>query len=148
MFERLKRKAAKFQNLNQDKLMDEVLAIPVLDAQIVDLNQKQLYEQGLQADGSPTGEYSAKTKLYKYFYGDARGIPGRADHMTGLDTGETYDSMAVKSLPEGIVITADDRNDFFKTYEPKGLGLTEGSKKEILPEVRESLIHKIRKAIS
>lgn len=147
MFGLIKNKANKYIQLDQNKLMDEVLAEPTLDAQMVDLNQKQMYEQGLQADGSETGHYAAKTIAYKLQYGDAKGIPGRIDHITGLDTGITYQSMKVVPQPDGIIITADDRNNFFARIN-KGLGLTSESKKELLPEIKTSLLQKIRKAIS
>lgn len=146
MFGAIKAKAAKVKALNQDKLLNEIFNEPTLQAQIVDLNQHQLYDLGVQADGTETGLYSLKTIAYKQMKGDARGVPGKSDHITGLDTGLTYDSMNVKSMPDGIVINANDRNDFF-AREPKGLGLTKESIAEIIPEVREQLIEKIRAAI-
>lgn len=118
-----------------------------MQAQIVDLNQKQLYEQGLQADGSPTGQYAPYTIAQKQAYGDAYGVPGRTDHITGLDTGETYKSMHVEALPEGFVISADDRNGFFDVID-KGLGMTKESKKELLPEIHESMMERMKKALA
>ncbi len=146
MFGAIKEKAKKVAAINQDKMLTEILSDDVLQAQIVDLNQKQLYEQGVQADGTETGQYHPYTVAYKIQYGDAKGVPGRVDHITGLNTGITYNSMKVKSLPEGIVVTADDRNNFFDR-EPKGLGLTNESLSEIRPHVREGLIEKVREAI-
>jgi hypothetical protein len=145
-FGRIKRKYQALKKLNQDKILHGILSDDLVQAQIVDLNQKQLYEQGLQADGTPTGEYSPITIAYKQQFGDARGIPGRTDHITGLDTGETYDSMKVESKSEGIIITAEDRNGFFDV-EDKGLGLTNESLSEIRPEIRQGIINEVRKAL-
>ncbi len=147
MFGAIKELNKKVQALDQNKMLAEILAEPLLDAQIIDLNQKQLYEQGLQSDGTPTGEYAPITVSYYKPLAASEGRDGRSDHITGKDTGETYDSMIVKSDPTGMVIHADDRNNFFKR-EPKGLGLTEQSLSEIRPEIKESLIEKVRKQIS
>lgn len=146
-FQAIRNKADAIKKFDQDKELQKVLADPILDAQIIDLNQKQLYEQGIQSDGSPTGQYSPYTIALKEQYGDAYGVPGRTDHITGLDTGETYQSMAVESKLEGITITADDRNDFFK-IEDKGLGLTNESLSEIRPHVRESLVERAREVLA
>lgn len=146
MFGAIKNKAKKVGAINQDQLLTEILSDATLQAQIVDLNQKQLYEDGLQADGTPTGEYAPITVSYYKPLAASEGRDGRSDHITGKDTGITYNSMNVKSLPEGIVIHADDRNNFFDR-EPKGLGLTKQSIAEILPEVRQSLVQKIKNGI-
>ena len=128
-------------------ILEDVLKDSSLQAQIVDLNQSQLYDQGIQADGTPTGDYAQITiDKYKPLAG-YEGRDSRSDHITGKDTGETYDSMKVSTGSEGFVITADDRNDFFER-EPKGLGLTTESLNEILPEIKESFIQKYKKAIA
>lgn len=145
--DRLKRKLSKLRKLNQDVMLEKIFAGDSMDHQIVGLQQKQLYVKGEQSDGSPTGEYAPSTIAQKKAYGDAYGVPGRTDHITGLDTGETYRSMAVESLPEGFVITADDRNDFFKVID-KGLGLTQESKRELLPEIQEDILEEMKKAIA
>jgi len=147
MFGRIKNKFKKIQALDQGKMLDEILAIDSVKAQIIDLNQHQLYDLGIQADGSETGQYSINTIRRKLAYGDARNTPGRIDHITGLDTGITYNSMMVKALPDGIVIHADDRNNFFDR-EPKGLGLTRESIAEIRPEIKQRLIIKVRESLA
>lgn len=124
-------------------IMEQVFKDVTLQAQIVDLNQYQLYEQGIQSDGSETGQY-AQITIDKYKpLAEYEGRDGRSDHITGKDTGETYNSMRVRSDSAGIRITADDRNRFFDR-EPKGLGLTTESKNEIIPEVKEIFIKKFR----
>lgn len=147
MFEAIKRKAKKIQKLNQHKMLDKILSDELLEAQIVDLNQKQLYEQGLQADGTPTGDYAPITIAYYKPLAAAEGRDGRSDHITGKDTGITYDSMTVEDKGDGIVIRADDQNDFFARID-KGLGLTGESKKEILPEIKQRLIEEIKTEIA
>ena len=147
MLEAVKKLSAKVKAIDQGKELNQILTNESMQAQIIDLNQRQIYEQGIQADGTPTGEYSPKTIALKIQHGDARGVPGRVDHITGLDTGITYDSMNVKAEPDGIVINAEDRNGFFE-IEPKGLGLTKESINEIIPEVRQSLIQRLRRLIA
>jgi hypothetical protein len=141
MFGALKKKFEKLIKADESKIVSASINTESIHTQVIDANQRQLYEQGIQADGTSTGDYALSTKAYKEAYGDAYGIPGRTDHITGLDTGETYKSMEVKALPEGIVITADN-NGFFDR-EPKALGLTSESKKEIIPEIRRNIIEAI-----
>lgn len=137
---------AKVLSLDADKMLTDVLNDTTLQAQIVDLNQSQLYDKGVQTDGSPTGSYHPITIAYKIAHGDARGVPGRTDHITGLDTGRTYDSMQVVNIPAGFTVEAEDRNHFFDR-EPKGLGLTEESIAEIIPAIRDGLLERTRNEI-
>ncbi len=124
-------------------IMAEVFKDPTLKAQIVDLNQFQLYEQGIESDGSETGQY-AQITIDKYKpLAEAEGRDGRSDHITGKDTGETYKSMEVRADSNSFKIYADDRNNFFERF-PKGLGLTTQSKNELIPEIKESFIKKFK----
>ncbi len=132
--------------IDEHKMLTEILDEETLKAQIIDLNQKQLYEEGLQSDGTETGQYAPITISYYKPLAASEGRDGRSDHITGKDTGETYRSMSVKSEPEGLIIQADDRNNFFDR-EPQGLGLTTDSKREILPEIKESLLEKVKETI-
>ena len=145
-FDHIRRRYKKFLALDEKKVLTEVLADKFLHAEMVDLNQAQLYEKGLQADGTPTGDYADITVAYYKPLAESEGRDGRSDHITGKDTGETYRSMHVEAKPEGIVISADDRNDFFLRID-KGLGLTKESKKEILPAIREMVVDKLRAAL-
>lgn len=131
---------------DENKIMHDVLENETLQAQIIDLNQKQLYEEGVQTDDTPTGEYALKTIKYKLAFGDARGIPGRIDHITGLNTGKTFASMKCVNYSEEVRVVADDRNGFFEV-ETHGLGLTEKSLAEIRPEIGERVIDYIREKI-
>ena len=147
MFPAIKKKVENLKKFNQEKELNQILTSPSLKAQIIDLNQKQLYEDGVQADGTTTGQYSPITISYFKPLAKAEGRDGRSDHVTGKDTGATYNSMEVEATPEGIVITADDDNGFFEKMKlDKALGLTQASKSEILPEVRSEIIVRVKKA--
>lgn len=127
--------------------MKEIMATPELKAQIIDLNQYQMYEQGVQADGSPTGQYARITKEYYKPMAALEGRDGRTDHITGKDTGALYRSMRVVAEPDGISIAANDPNNFLANDEPRALGLTKESRREILPEVRDRLLDKLKMKI-
>jgi len=133
--------------LKQDEILDEIFSVPSVQAQIVDLNQNQLYNQGVQSDGTPTGQYAPITVSKYKPLALAEGRDGRSDHITGKDTGETYASMKVQVLPKnGFEITADDRNNFFDRI-TDGLGLTEESVQTIMPEIKERMIDSIRQRL-
>ena len=146
MFEAVYEMGKRAAEMDESKMIAEIFEDETLQAQIVDLNQNQLYEQGLQADGTPTGEYAPITISFYKPLAAAEGRDGRSDHITGKDTGETYKSMKVANEDKAIRIEAEDRNDFFKRI-PEGLGLTGESINQIIPEVRETLIEKVRDKI-
>lgn len=143
MFDALIEKLKPFAEMDGNSMIHDVLEDTTLQKQIIDLNQAQLYEQGIQADGSPTGDYApiTITKWKPLALYDGR--DGRSDHITGKDTGETYDSMKVQNNEDNITITAIDRNNFFDR-EPEGLGLTDESINEIIPEIKDSIIEKLK----
>lgn len=150
MFGKLKQLEKKVRSFSQEKAMKEILKEKDLQAQIIDLNQKQLFEQGIDADGKPTGDYAPST-----IYG-TKNFPGkiekgqRYDHITLKDTGEFYDSMQVKSIPEGIQIKADylkEGGEDLRDEWPSAVGLTNESKQEIKPQIKESFMEKFKKHI-
>jgi len=144
MFSAIKRRADNLRKFNQEKELDRILSTPSLEAQIIDLNQKQLYDEGIQADGTSTGQYAPITKSYYKPLAAAEGRDGRTDHVTLKDTGHLYDSMQVEAVPEGIIITADDENGVFEKMKvEQALGLTSESKAEIIPEIKQDLIETI-----
>lgn len=146
MFEEIKNMCSRAASIDQNQVLEEILSDPSIQSQIIDLNQKQLYDEGVQADGSPTGDYAPIT-ISKYKpLAAAEGRDGRSDHITGKDTGETYESMKVVNQAQGIQITADDRNNFFDRV-PDGLGLTDDSIDQIIPEVNERMIDIIENII-
>lgn len=123
--------------LDQYVILEEALEDPYVQAQIIELNQSQLYDKGIEADGSPTGEYSKKSIEV---YGKSPG------HITLKDTGATYDTMRVLSSGDGFVIVADmdlhgvDLNVIY----PNALGLTPESLEELLPLIRDTMIRIIK----
>jgi hypothetical protein len=146
MLEGLINKLKTLSLIDENQLMHDVLENATLQTQIIDLNQHQLYDEGIQADGTETGQYALKTIQYKQAYGDSRRTPGNISHITGNDTGKTYDSMKVKNMQDSFEITAEDRNDFF-AREPEGLGLTEKSIEEIQPAIIDGMIEKIKELL-
>jgi hypothetical protein len=144
MFGALINRMQKIQSLNVGLLFSDVINNELLQAQIIDLQQNQLYDQGIQSDGTPTGDYAPVTVAHYKPIAFSQGRDGRSDHITGKDTGITYASMKVEPMYNAFKITADDRNNFFETYEPKGLGLTTESIDEIKPEVLEGIIELTR----
>lgn len=146
MFGAIKKLAAKFEALNENKILFEVIDDELVQAQIIDLNQYQLYELGEQADGTPTGSYAPITIAYWKPLAASEGRDGRSDHITGKDTGETYDLMKVNNQPDGFTITNTDPNKFFER-EDKGLGLTNESIGKLIPEIKQRTIEKVRQQI-
>ena len=91
---------------------------------IIDLNQEQLYEYGIDSKGRSLGDYSAYTKSLKIPKGQ------RIDHITLKDAGDFYRSFSVKLEGSRFVIVADGQKEdtnLFKEYGIDILGLTEDS---------------------
>ncbi len=146
MFEAAKELLKKMQSFDQSKTMDEIMTDKQMDAKIIDLNQNQLYEQGLNADGTETGQYAPITVNYYKPLAASEGRDGRTDHITGKDTGATYKSMTVVAESEGVSVAAEN-NGFFDRL-PDALGLTDESKQEILPDIQSEFLNAFKKAIS
>ncbi len=99
----------------------------------------QMWEQGLDANGQRLGSYSYTTIVAKKEKGQ------RFDHVTGLDTGEMYQSLMVSTDPTGINLVMftnkDGIEDFDTKYGPV-LGLTQENCNELaefaLPYVNET----------
>jgi hypothetical protein len=85
MFEAVYEMGKRAAEMDESKMIAEIFEDETLQAQIVDLNQNQLYEQGLQADGTPTGEYAPITISFYKPLAAAEGRDGRSDHITGKD---------------------------------------------------------------
>lgn len=164
--------AKKVAKLDEDKLLKKILDDPLLQAQIIDLNtEKQLYEEGIDADGNTLGTYSNATIYGTNAYEGKIAKGQRYDHITLNDTGAFYKSFKVKNEKEGFFITADtfkggkttkqvfDSNsqsvrgvkvgdtDLAEQYGKQIMGLTKDSLNEIIPEVRERFVESVRVAI-
>lgn len=142
----------KVEALDPNAMFDEIMRDPAMQAQIIDLNtQKQLYEQGVKADGTLVGEYSPATiNKWKPLAG-FEGRDSRSDHVTLKDTGEFYRSFEVRPEPGRIVIVADTikpgGEDLAATWGANILGLTSESIGELIPEIRQRVIDLTRKAL-
>ncbi len=153
MFEALIQKFEALASIDQNEMIHEVLNDKELQADIVALNQSQLYDEGVTADGKSTGDYSPVTITHYKPLAQAMGRDGETAHMTGKDSGETYDSMRVDNRGDEFDVIADDRNGVF-THPFKygslvgGLGLTEESKEKIIPSIRNILIENIKEKIA
>lgn len=148
MFSSIKKRVDNLRKFNQEKELNKILTSASLESQIIDLNQKQLYEQGVQADGSSTGQYAPATISYYKPLAKAEGRDGRTDHVTLKDTGHLYDSMQVQAERYGITIVADDENGVFEKMKvDSALGLTSESISEIIPEIRTELIERVKESL-
>ena len=159
MFDALIEVATAAKKLDENKILQQVMSEPLVQAQILDLNKAQMYEKGVNAEGKSMGDYAPFTVEYKISVGQ------RHDHITLKDTGKMYDSMRVKAQREETVITANtvkeragktvyagpgDKgiviSDLDEQYGPI-LGLTDESKEQILPEITERFLEKTRAAL-
>lgn len=130
--------------LNRDSLMHTVMNDRTIQAEAIDLNQSQLYDKGVDSKGSPTGTYSVAT-IYGTTKFEGKIEKGqRYDHVTLNDTGDFYKSMKVKNENDGFVITGDFPNMNIELGWPDALGLTEESKAELIPAVKDGLIEQIK----
>lgn len=89
-----------------NKIVSDTLKNKGIQQQIIDLNQSQLFDEGLDAKGQfihtiggdPYTEYTKQRKQEK----------GQAtDHVTLYDEGTFYNSMNVKEVSNGVEIDAD-----------------------------------------
>lgn len=129
--------------LDPKEILGRALSQPEIQSKIIELNQDQLFEQGIQADNTVTGSYSPMTVRMKQAMGQ------RTDHITLSDTGEFYESMKVEVNEDKAVITGDtekDDQDLIDRW-PKALGLTEDSLNDVMPLVIGGMMKEIKKAI-
>lgn len=134
---------ANVQALTSEDLVYQAMQNPGIQQQVIDWNRFQLEEKGIEADGTPTGQYSNRTIQYKIERGQ------RYDHVTLLDTGEFYNSMRVRNSPNGFTVTGDMRkpNRDLEVSFPKALGLTNDSIIEIIQFVRKEIVQEVLTAI-
>lgn len=128
------------QRLNPNRLIKDVIEETQVKAQIIDLNQSQMFDKGIDAKGETLGDYSP-VSVAKY--------GKRPGHIQLKDTGEFYDSMKVGVEDDKFVITGDtDKGDVdLANVYPDVLGLTTESKEDILPEISQRLSEKIKEEI-
>lgn len=138
----VKNKLKKLSNsLDYDNLIDKVFEDKYIQAQMIDLNQSQMMDKGIDSKGYTLGNYSI-VSVAKYGK-----TPG---HITLHDTGEFYDSMKVEISGEQAVITADMEKpdkDLEVIY-PKALGLDEESLQEIRSMAKDIIRTEARQAFA
>jgi len=147
--------------LKEQDLLHKAFDNKPLQKFIIQLNQEQLMNEGVNADGTPTGDYSPASVE---FFGK------RPGHITLFDTGKFYESMKFKNGSGEFSIFADTLKDgmiekmyaqntkvFTKVYTidllttrggqwKNSIGLTDESKREIAPVVVKLIADQIRKA--
>lgn len=127
------------KKINQNELIGGVLQEDLQD-EIIDLNQKQLMDEGVQADGVITGTYSPES---------IERFGKRPGHITLYDTGNFYESMKPKIEANDFVITGDtvkEDTDLTERW-PRALGLTKESISEMIPDLKIGIINKLKEKI-
>lgn len=150
MLDAIKRICRNTQRLNANKLLHDSLDNTLIQKEIVELNQDQLYEQGVFADGTPTGDYSPNTIEGTSSYPGKKEKGQRYDHITFKDTGALYDTMRFKNGATEFDIegnTVKDGVDLEDRYGKPITGLTDKSVGEVRDFVKPILIDKTREAI-
>lgn len=145
MFEPLKRLVKNVRSLDSANILKQSLDNSQIQHDIISLNtEKQLYEQGVFADGKPTGEYAIST-----IYGTSR-FEGKIqkgqpyDHITFKDTGAMYASETVTLTNDGFVLSMDTVKNGVDLEEREGkiVGLTDESLAEVRDWVKPIFIDK------
>lgn len=107
----------------------------------IQMNQDQLYEKGIKADGTPTGEYAASTKKRKERKGQ------KTEFVTGHDTGEMYKDMFLDVRTDEYVMDSADpiaTPHFTKQFGDKVFGLTDENKSILGKEyIQPDMVHSI-----
>lgn len=144
MFSAGRAKIAKIASIDLDAIFGKI--IPELGDDMIRANQDQLFEQGVQADNTLTGNYAPETIARKDKLGQ------RTDHITLSDTGEFYESMKITPKTDGVVIEADTikigvgTDDLLDRW-PKALGLSSDSIDELRPKVADLMLDEIKKEL-
>jgi len=129
-------------NLDQDTIIENILRDPDFQRFIINLNTEgeatsQLFEQGIDALGTSLGKYSGFTEEQKKKDGQ------RFDHITLKDTGEFYNSFAVKVQNGGFLIVADPNKDDSNLFDDFGkgiLGLTDENLQLVIDAIKDKII--------
>jgi hypothetical protein len=131
-------------------MMSEVFDNSSIQAQSIDRNQFQLYEQGINADEESLGQYAYSTIEYKTRIAGGLGNDTRNDHVTLKDTGDFYRSMKFEKDDESFWISGDaDKggHDLTRMY-GNILGLTADSLDYLREEIVERFQDKIWEEIT
>lgn len=126
-------------------MMAKVFDESSLQVQSIDLNQIQLYDKGINADGETLGGYAPSTIQYKTTIAGGLGNDTRTANVTLKDTGDFYQSMKFEKDDREFWITGDtDKggHDLMRMY-GNILGLTIESLDELHDEILERYQEKV-----
>ena len=131
-------------------MMAKVFDESSLQVQSIDLNQIQLYDKGINADGLTLGEYSPVTIGYWKPLAASEGRDGKTSNVTLKDTGEFYNSMKFEKDSEQFWISGDVNKggtDLMQIY-GQILGLTTESLDYLHDEILERYQEKVYNTIA
>lgn len=146
MFGVIKELAKRSRRLSSAGIVKKILDNSGLQMDIVELNQEQMYEEGVDAKGQPLGHYAPMTLRHKLSPGPH---DHRTDHVTLKDRGDFYNSMGVKNEETYFVITGDmekSGTDLATIY-PYALGLTTKNISMVRKWVEPIAIQRIKEAL-
>jgi len=150
MFGAIKNITSNAKKLQPEKILHDALDNTQIQADIIALNTDgQLFQQGVFADGRPTGDYAINTIVGTAEYKGKieKGQP--YDHITFKDTGALYDSFRFNNGSDGFVITADTTKGGIDLEKRDGkiVGLTDESISVVREWVLPICIAKSRTAL-
>lgn len=136
----------KFMNLKRDQIMFRTMSDhPFLKKLIIDLNQQNQLQHGINGLGEKLPDYSERSVSV---------FGKRPGPFTLEDTGDFYESFEVILEPDGFLIEADgikfdfEPVDLVALYDP--LGLTKQSVDifvdVLLPLIRKTILHEVTKS--
>lgn len=146
MFKAVTDLASRMKRLDKNKLMKATMSDTTIQAQVIDLNRSQLYDKGVDATGSPTGQYASATIYGTVNYEGKIAKNQPYDHVTLKDSGASYASMKVIPEETDFMINANFPEPIMRGW-PDALGLTEESRTEIKPDVAAGLASEIKTAL-
>lgn len=148
----------RMMKLNEQVLLNQVLASPELQRWIIEMNQKQLFEQGINRLGikledADKGGYTV-SGFYKGYSPRTKEIKRKKgqpyDRVTLKDTGEFYASFRIELRPGELEIVANPMKDgesLFTRWGEEVLGLTEENMQKLIEFIREKIVQEIAKQI-
>lgn len=146
MLDALKNIAKNAMRLDENEIVRASLDNTQIQHDIVSLNREQLYEQGVFADGKPTGQYAPFTLNYKINEAGALGRDTKTDHVTYKDTGQLYESMRFNNGTDEFTITGNTVKEGVDLQQRDGdvIGLTDQSKAEVSRYLTEPIINHLK----
>ena len=131
--------------MDEDSLMETVVNDVEFQKEVVEQNQSQLYDEGIEADGTSLGTYAARTVSYKENIAGGLGYDTKSDHVTLKDTGYMYSTMKVNPQGADFTVNADMKksNVDLEVVYPDALGLTDESIEKISNTVQDILVEEI-----